>query len=174
LIEISVPLLQPKDARIADQNWSFTPKRLFLLPRKSVATITSTARTPADQARAMFQNLVNAANPIAVNVANQLALYAPPGDAVINTFVSQIQNLTYQQIIQNQTAIRAAMEQEINNQGPSNVSRHCADSTQTCVVDVGAGVFNASNGALFVNAVQGRVAHFIDETGSNGCYHLEL
>ncbi|SCF11703.1 hypothetical protein GA0074695_3587 [Micromonospora viridifaciens] len=137
-------------------------------------TITSTARTPADQARAMFQNLTNAANPVNVNVNNQLALYAAPGDAVINVFVQQTQGLTRQQILANGAAIRAAMEQEINNQGPQNVSRHCADPATVNVADLGAGVFNATNGPLFVNAIRPRVTRFIDERNSNGCYHIEI
>jgi hypothetical protein len=138
------------------------------------ATITSTARTPADQARAMFNNLVNPANPIPVNVANQLALYAPPGDAVINVFVAQTQGMTPQQIQQNAANIRAAMLQEIINQGPPNVSRHCADPNQVCVVDVFAPPFNVNNAPLFVAAVQGRLEGFIDERNTNHCFHLEL
>ncbi len=137
-------------------------------------TITSTARTPADQARAMFQNLTNPANPINVNVNNQLALYAAPGRAVINVFVQQTQGLTRQQILANGAAIRAAMEQEINRQGPQNVSRHCADPATVNVADLGAGAFNATNGPLFVNAIRPRVTRFIDERNSNGCYHIEV
>jgi hypothetical protein len=140
---------------------------------QSTATITSTSRTPADQARAMFQNLVNANNTVNANVANQLALYGAPGDAVINVFVQQTNGMSYPQIIQNGTTIRAAMEQEINNQGPGNVSRHCADPTQRNVVDVGSGVFNANNSGLFITAVQNR-ARLIDERNSNGCFHIEV
>jgi hypothetical protein len=138
------------------------------------ATITSTARTPADQARAMFVNLTKPPNPISVNVANQLELYAPPGDAVINTFVNQTQNLTPQQIMQNAAAIQAAMVQEINSQGPRRVSLHCADPSQISVVDIVASAFNPNNGPRFVNAVQGRVSHFIDERDINNCFHLEV
>ncbi|GAA2711989.1 hypothetical protein GCM10010429_29150 [Micromonospora olivasterospora] len=137
-------------------------------------TITSTARTPADQARAMFQNLTNAANPVSVNVANQLALYAAAGDAVVNRFVQQTQGMTLQQILANSATIRAAMEQEINNQGPQNVSRHCADPAVVNVADLGAGAFNATNGPLFVNAIRPRVTRFIDERATNNCYHIEI
>ncbi len=140
---------------------------------QSTATITSTSRTPADQARAMFQNLVNPNNPVNVNVDNQLTLYGAPGDAVINVFVQQTNGMSYQQIIRNGTTIRAAMEQEINNQGPGNVSRHCADPSQRNVVDVGSGVFNANNSGLFITADQNR-ARLIDERNSNGCFHIEV
>jgi hypothetical protein len=137
------------------------------------ATISSTARTPADQARAMFNNLTNPAHPIAVNVANQLALYLPPGGAVINVFAAQTQGMTPQQIQQNAVNVRAAMEQEVNNQGPPNVSRHCADPNQVSVVDVSAAPFNANNAPLFIASVQART-HFIDERQQNNCFHLEL
>jgi hypothetical protein len=138
------------------------------------ATITSTARTPADQARAMFNNLVNPANPIATNVANQHALYAPPGDAVIDVFVAQTQGMNRAQIMQNAANIQAAMVQEINNQGPQNVSRHCADPNQVSVVDVGAAPFNANNAPLFIAAARGWVRTFLDERNTNNCFHLEL
>lgn len=141
---------------------------------QSTVTITSTARSPADQARAMFNNLVNPANTVAVNVANQLALYAAPGDAVINVFSAQTQGMTLNQINQHQTGIRAAMEQEINNQGPSSVSRHCADPAQLTVIDVGAGAFNATNGPLFVASVTAAASNLIDERATNNCYHIEV
>jgi hypothetical protein len=140
---------------------------------QSTATIMSTTRTAEAQARAMFYNLVNPSRPISVNVANQLGLYSPSGDAVINTFVNQTQGMTYQEIMQNQDTIRAAMLQEINNQGCYNVSHHCGDPALLNVVDIAAGVFNPNNHALFVNAVQGRVSRFFDEP-YNGCYHLEV
>ncbi|GEM_PF-2878107 len=137
-------------------------------------TITSTARTPADQARAMFNNLVNSANPIATNVTNQLALYAAPGDAVINVFSSQTTGMTYSQIIAASATIQASMVTEINAQGPQNVSRHCADPAAASVIDIGVSSFNADNGQLFRASVTPRVTRFIDETTSNSCYHIEL
>jgi hypothetical protein len=138
------------------------------------AVITSTARTPADQARAMFQNLVNPANPIATNVANQLALYAAPGDAVINVFTALTGNMTPAQINADAATIQAAMVAEIDRQGPSNVSRHCADPTVVSVVDVGGASFNGSNGPLFRTSVTPRLTRFIDEIATNNAYHLEL
>jgi len=133
----------------------------------SVGTITSTLRTPADQARAMFNNALNN------GAASQLALYAAAGDAVINVYVQQTAGMTNAQIQQNAATIRAAMEQEINNQGPENVSRHCGDPAVRTVVDVGYSAFNGNNGPLFVASVSARVTRFIDEP-NNSCYHLEL
>jgi hypothetical protein len=133
----------------------------------SRATITSTLRSVAHQARAMFNNALNS------GAASQLAIYGPAGDAVINVYVAQTQGMTRQQIQQNAATIRAAMETEINNQGPANVSRHCGDPTVRSVVDVGYSAFNSQNGPLFVAAVTPRLSRLIDEP-SNSCYHLEL
>ena len=138
------------------------------------ATITSTARNAHDQARAMFKNLTKPANPINVNVANELNRYGPGGDAVINVFVAQTAGMTPADIQANAAAIRAAMEAEINNQGPTHVSHHCADPAVLSVIDVSAAPFNVNNGPLFIAAVTARVANFIDERDDNGCFHLEL
>jgi hypothetical protein len=140
---------------------------------QSIATISSTTRSPHDQARAMFQNLVRM-NDISHNIATQLDLYRTPGDAVINVFIQQTQGLTYQQISQNRMVIQAAMEREINNQGPQNVSRHCADPALRNIVDVDARAFNVNNARLFINAIQGRVHYFLDERQFNYCFHLEI
>lgn len=143
---------------------------------QAAAAITSTARTPADQARAMFQNLTQQGRTIQANTQVQLALYSAPGDAVIGVFETFARSLNFdrQAILNDAATIRAALEAEINNQGPSNVSRHTADPNVISVVDVNASVFNARNGPLFVGAVRGRVTRFIDERGSNNCFHLEL
>lgn len=136
------------------------------------ATITSTARTPADQARAMFNNLANPANTIAQNVATQLGIYAAPGDAVVNVFAAQAAGMTHAQVNANRAAIEAAMLAEIDAQGCGNVSRHCGDPAVVSVIDVGAGAF-AANGARFFQAVTARVTRSIDERGTNNCYHFE-
>jgi hypothetical protein len=122
----------------------------------------------------MFINLVNPANTVAANIANQLALYAPPGDAVVNVFAAQVTGLTPAQVLANSAAIQAAMVNEINAQGPGNVSAHCADPALGSVVDVGGAAFNGSNGPLFVASVAARVVRFIDEIATNNAYHLAL
>jgi hypothetical protein len=141
---------------------------------QSIATITSTARNVTNQARVMFQNLINPSRSINSNVTAQLRRYGQNGDAVINVFVREIQNMTDQQIRQSEATIRVAMEQEINRLGCYEVTHHCADPTQLNVVDVGASVFNENNGPLFINAVQGRVSHFEDERNDNNAFHLEV
>jgi hypothetical protein len=133
----------------------------------SVGTISSTARTPADQARAMFNNIRNH------GAASQFALYAPPGDAVIQVYVDETAGMTPAQIDTNAAAIQAAMVAEINAQGPENVSRHCGDPAVRTVVDVSYGSFNTTNRSQFRSSVTPRLTYIIDEP-TNSCLHLEL
>ncbi|HEX9094881.1 MAG TPA: D-alanyl-D-alanine carboxypeptidase family protein [Candidatus Dormibacteraeota bacterium] len=91
----------------------------------SKATITSTARTAADQARAMYQNLVGA------GVAAQRALYGPAGRKVIDTYVA------LQKEGKSPKEIEEGMRDRIVEIGPSKVSRHCGDFKVLNVFDVG-------------------------------------
>lgn len=86
--------------------------------------ITSTARTPADQARVMYQNLE------AKGVADQKRLYGVNGDKVIDVYDKAKRNG------ESPNQIKSRMEQEIIAIGPGKVSRHCADYHQLCVVDI--------------------------------------
>jgi len=138
----------------------------------SVGNITSTARTPADQARAMFNNLTNAAHTVAQNVASQLALYGAGGDAVINTFVTETTGMDRATILANRATIQDAMVAEMNAIGPETVSRHVGDPAVRSVVDLGYSSFTGGNGPLFVSSAQPRLDRLIDEP-SNNCYHLE-
>ena len=137
------------------------------------ATITSTARGPADQARAMFSNLVNPAHTVAQNTTTQHGLYAAAGDAVIDAFTTASSGMTVAQINANAATIQQAMVTEINNQGCDKVTAHCADPTKKSVVDVGTSAFNGTNGPIFRAAVQARVTKTLDEP-YNHCYHFEL
>ena len=132
-----------------------------------VGTITSTLRTPADQARAMFQNLIN------TGAAAQFALYGPAGDAVIQVYVDQTRGMTTAQVRANAAAIQQAMVNEINAQGPERVSNHCGDPAVRSVVDLSYNSFTGGNRGLFRTAVSGRVTRIIDEPRNN-CFHLEL
>jgi hypothetical protein len=174
LVDVSVAFGSNANAAVVSDSTIDIIKDGLRAAGQTSATINSTARTPADQARAMFNNLVKASKPVADNVADQLRLYAPPGDAVVNVFVAETQGMTRAQIIQNRAVIQTAMVQEINTQGCTRVTNHCADPAQLNVVDVGANVFNSRNSPLFIAAVQGRVSRFLDERNSNGCFHLEV
>lgn len=140
---------------------------------QSQATVTSTARNATDQARAMFNNLVNPAHTVAQNIASQKALYAAAGDSVIDVFATAAQGKTLAQINADATAIKADMVTKIDEVGCQNVSHHCADPTQISVLDVGKGAFNGSNATLFKDSVAPRVSKYFDEP-TNNCFHFEL
>jgi len=89
------------------------------------ATITSTARTATDQARAMYQNLVTQ------GVDKQRALYGPAGDRVIDVY-EQLRDAG-----KPAQEIRDGMRDAILAIGPSKVSRHCGDPAVLNVFDVG-------------------------------------
>ena len=125
------------------------------------AMISSTSRSPADQARVMFNNLER------YGVEHQKALYAPAGDRVIDVYaVSKAANKTSDHI-------KADMEQKIKEVGPTNVSRHASDPKVLNVFDVAPS--SISNGRAFEQAVKAdkRVTKFLTPPGDPG-YHLEI
>lgn len=135
------------------------------------AMITSTVRSPEDQARAMFDNLLR------TGVAAQLDIYAAPGDAVIRVYQRATSGLTRGQILSMSSSIQSEMTTEIYSQGPSNVSRHCGDPSKMSIVDVGTALL--PNNSRFANFVSPLIktypgGDFLDERRVNGCYHLEL
>ena len=126
--------------------------------------ITSTSRTPADQARVMFNNIVSH------GVAQQKGLYAAAGDKVIDVFVAQ------KKAGRTSDQIKAAMEKEIIKIGPGKVSRHCADPAVLNVVDIAPS--SIANKQAFENAVEtamakGKVSKFILPP-SDPAYHIEI
>jgi hypothetical protein len=133
----------------------------------AVGTITSTARTPADQARAMFTNIQN------TSADAQQRIYGDGGDAVIQRYINETRGMSRAQIQQQSERIQQAMTDEINAQGPTNVSNHCGDPAVRCVVDVSYNSFNDTNRPLFRASVSGRVTRLLDEP-NNSCFHLEL
>ncbi len=127
--------------------------------------ITSTSRTPADQARVMFNNLK------AHGVAAQKALYAAAGDQVIDVYsAKKAEGKTEAQI-------KAAMEAKIKAIGPEKVSRHCADPAVLNVVDIAPS--SIANKHAFENAVNvaknsGKVSRFITPHNGDPAYHIEI
>jgi D-alanyl-D-alanine carboxypeptidase len=89
------------------------------------ATITSTMRTPAEQARVMYANLV------AHGVKSQRRLYGAGGRAVIEVFKTQTAAGAAK------ADVIAAMLAKINELGPYKVSHHCGDPSVLNVLDVG-------------------------------------
>ena len=127
----------------------------------SSALISSTARTPAEQARVMFNNIE------ATSVAAQKKLYAAAGDAVIDEYVKA------KKANKTPTEVKAAMEAKIISIGPTNVSHHAADPNVLCVFDVAPS--SITQKAAFEKAVKAdkRVKKFITPP-LDPAYHLEI
>lgn len=126
--------------------------------------ITSTSRTPADQARAMFNNIV------ATSVKKQKSLYGAAGDQVIDVYVAQ------HAAGKNPTQIQAAMEAKIKALGPGHVSRHCADPSKLNVIDISpASIANKVAFEKAINAAKtkGKISHIILPP-LDPAYHLEI
>jgi hypothetical protein len=125
------------------------------------ALISSTARTTADQARVMFNNIVS------TSVAAQKKLYAAAGDAVIDEYVKA------RAARKTPNEIKAAMEAKIIALGPTKVSHHAADPNVLCVFDVAPS--SIVKKAAFEKAVRAdkRVSKFLTPPLDPG-YHLEI
>lgn len=131
----------------------------------NACTITSTSRTPADQARVMFNNLETH------GVKSQRILYAAAGDLVIDVYEAQ------KKAGKTPMQIKTAMEAKIKAIGPEKVSRHCADPARLNVVDVSPS--SVANKHAFENAVQtarnvGKVSRFITPNQGDPAYHIEI
>ncbi len=142
-------------------------KDILVAAGLSSATITSTARTAEDQARAMFDNLQ------IHGVAHQKALYGPAGDEVIDVYAAS------KRASKNAIQIRADMVAKITAIGPARVSRHCAaDHTRLNVFDVSPrSIGDADANRAFKRAAQAevgnRVSNFIPYPKDPG-HHFEI
>ena len=126
--------------------------------------ITSTARSPAEQARVMYDNIE------AVGVAKQKGLYKAPGREVIAAYEkAKKEGKTPEDI-------KKIMENKINEIGPETVSRHCADLGKLNVIDIAPS--SISNKASFIKAVEDamgtkEVSKFL-KPPSDPAYHIEI
>lgn len=129
-------------------------------------TVTSVARTAAEQAAAMYENLIGTGKD--QGVGPQMKLYKEPGEEVIAVFVAN-RNLPADQCQQ-------FMTDKINELGPSNVSHHCADPSVITVFDVAPSSIAADQHADFEAAVQAdkRVTVFFSPRSFDPAYHLEV
>jgi hypothetical protein len=131
-------------------------------------TITSTVRTPEDQARAMFNNL---------RAGNRIS-YRAPGAAV--TAVYDKLNGTGA----SDTEIKKAMEEEIIRQDPRKVSRHCTEPVEWNIVDIAPSSIKPSSKSKQFERVlkenegnSKKVSKFLGPgpaLGNDPAYHLEF
>jgi peptidoglycan hydrolase-like protein with peptidoglycan-binding domain len=90
----------------------------------NTVTITSTVRTPKDQARVMYENLINA------GVAAQKKLYGTNGDKVIDKYVE------LKDVKKTADEIKKGMEDLIVKLGSTTISKHCCDPNEFSIFDV--------------------------------------
>ncbi|MBS4042286.1 MAG: hypothetical protein KGZ59_00520 [Chitinophagaceae bacterium] len=122
-------------------------------------TITSTQRTPQDQARAMYNNIISR------GVQYNLNLYGANGDRVVNVAANRRrQGKTREEIL-------SAMAAEIRRIGPGRVSRHCGDPNVLNVLDISPS--SLLNRRAFVREIRER-GIFLLQPPADPAYHLEI
>ena len=126
--------------------------------------ITSTMRTPHDQARIMYGNIKSD------GTESQYLLYGSNGDKVIDVYVKN-------QDKDRGTVIKL-MEKKILELGASKVSKHCLSDFSTLnVVDIGLGDMDdaeiESCREVIEKYEKQGLLKFINESKQN-CYHLEI
>jgi hypothetical protein len=166
--------LPPESRIVSDYAFKVIEKAVAAAGFKG-AVITSTRRSPARQANAMYDNA-------AVNLAKQYGMYGPNGDAVLKVFEKNRGKPKAQVVALMQQKIEALQAQgEI-------VSNHVVtleSYAKRNVIDIGVGSTREVAGPGFGTAKltkafmalrdQGYIQHFIDETAkSNSCWHLEI
>lgn len=150
-------------------------KEIMAAAGLKTAMISSTLRTPEDQARAMYNNLILPENKEKGHgVAGGYAMYGKSGDKVIDVYVkSKAEGKTADQI-------KADMVAKIRELGPSNVSHHCQELSKykkLNVVDIGPK--SVANPAAFEKAAReaetaGRVAKFLSPANNDPAFHIEI
>jgi hypothetical protein len=140
----------------------------------TTAVITSTMRSPKEQATIMLRNAKK-------NYQKQIDLYGSSGDAVLKIY-NENKHLNDEQIIDLMVKKIEALEKE-----GKSVSRHCATEEQykkRNVFDIGVNSTRSLNTNFNIDAFtkslenlkkEGYINHFIDETKkSNNCWHVEI
>jgi Transglycosylase SLT domain len=151
----------------ADAMTPFSRQVLSDIMRKAgidFALVSSTQRTPGEQAHAMFVNLES------LGVRSQKDLYGPNGDLVIDVYAAgKARGKTAAQILKE-------MERRIVGLGPSNVSHHAADPKVLNVFDVAPSSIPAARQAAFERAVRAdkRVRKFFTPNQGDPGFHLEI
>lgn len=130
-------------------------KRLLRQAGQKLATVTSTQRTPYDQARVMFDN----------ELAKQSPAYRQPGRDVLAVYKQMTVGKNPDQIRAIRPSIISAMEAKIRTFDPTTqVSRHCGDPAVLTVLDVAPSDFGPTSSKNFARralAATGTVSAFL-------------
>ena len=118
--------------------------------------ITSTARTPYDQARIMYDNCK-------INLQEQREIYASPGQKIIDVYVIERSK--------SRNYVIDKMEAKIKEIGPSKVSKHIADPSILNTFDISYG--KLTDKIKFWNEMKKSIE--LDEIlNENKCYHIQI
>jgi hypothetical protein len=122
-------------------------------------TVTSAHRTPADQARVMYENCVSK------GAAYNEALYCVAGDRVVDVFAANQD--------QPRDAVIQLMMEKILEIGPESVSMHMSDTHYT--FDVAPSSIPTEKHAAFVAAVLGnRAVSKLIQPPRDPAFHVEI
>jgi peptidoglycan hydrolase-like protein with peptidoglycan-binding domain len=125
--------------------------------------ISSTVRTPEDQARIMYDNITNH------GVAAQKKLYGLNGDLVIDVYSEKKKDG------KSKDEIRLAMRDKIVEIGSTTVSKHCCDPTTMSIFDVAPSSVPEAKKPSFVSAIKqssGLNKYFLPP--EDPAYHMEV
>jgi hypothetical protein len=135
--------------------------------------ITSTTRTPKDQARIMFENLERVGpHQTRKDIVNaQHALYGPAGDNVIDVYEHcKAQGMSSEQVTHE-------MVRKILDLGPQNISKHCVDpdTSKLSVFDIAPSSVPDAKKRQFENlvAAHGNVDKFL-KPPTDPAYHIQI
>jgi len=119
----------------------------------SYALITSTSRTPEQQAQAMIDNVISK------GISSQYRLYGKNGDLVLNLYPD-----------------KQAMIDKIYELGPSTVSKHCADFNIKNIIDIAPFSIEKRNKFLSSSKNEVRISKVLspEEQDGENAYHLEI
>lgn len=126
-------------------------------------TITSTTRSPEEQARVMYENLEKH------GATHQKRLYGASGDKIIDFYTkAKAQG-------KNSTVIIALMCANIRSAGPEKISRHSGDPRKINVIDIAPASINLLKRSAFELAIsqEPRISKFLTPP-SDPAYHLEI
>jgi hypothetical protein len=123
------------------------------------AQVTSVTRTPAEQARVMYENCK------ALGVAHNKTLYGPAGDQVVQAYADNESKP--------RDAVIALMLAKIHEVGPARVSMHISESHY--VFDVAPSSIPEASRPKFVNAIHAHAAvSKLIAPPVDPAYHLEI
>jgi hypothetical protein len=126
------------------------------------ATISSTARDSTNQARVMYDNLVDQ------GIDEQRKLYGKDGEKVIDVFEKlQKENKT-------PTETKAAMKVKIDEVGPTNVSKHASDPATLNVFDVAPSSISNQQEFKSFAKTDSRVTRFLTPDDGDPGFHFEI